>query len=159
MIRRLTIDDIKVFRDIREEAMRTNPESFSSPEEEEGGERQETAYRQLLKESEIWGAFDGENLVGVTGFHLAPQKKYGDVFGLYVRNAFRRKGLGDQLLKKISSEAESRVDQLHLCVVQTAEAAIKSCLQNGFAIVQTEPQAFSVGGVSYDEHLMVKNFR
>ncbi len=43
MIRQLTVDDINAFREIREEALRTNPESFGSPEEEQGGERRDAA--------------------------------------------------------------------------------------------------------------------
>ena len=161
MIKRLTADDIKLFREIREEAMRTNPESFGSPEEEQGGKRQDATYREGLK-NEIWGIFEDENLAGVAGFYISSTKESqscGQIFSLYVRSAYRGKGIGDRLLKHILALAENRVDQVHLCVVHTAEAAIKTCMKNGFEICYTDPHAFRVGDMDYNEHLMVKRLR
>lgn len=158
MIRRLTVDDFEAFRELREEAMRLYPESFGSPEEEQGGETRDAAYRHWLN-GEIFGAFEDGKLVGATGFYIPADKSYGQIFTVYVRNAYRRKGIGDRLLKSILGLAEGRVDQVHLCVVHTAKDAIETYLRNGFEICGTEPRAFSLGDIHYDELLMAKKLR
>lgn len=161
MIRRLTVDDMDAFRELREEAMRLCPESFGSPEEEQGGERQEAAYRDILQKNEILGAFEGDTLVGTAGLHIPDHRQskvYGDVFTVYVRRAYRGHGFGDQLVKRILALAENRLVQVHFCVVHTADAALKLFQQNGFTVFNVETNAFILGDVSYDELLLVKKF-
>jgi ribosomal protein S18 acetylase RimI-like enzyme len=161
MIRRLTVDDINIFREIREEAIRTNPESFGSPEEQQGIEQQESAYQRWLK-GEVWGIFEDGKLVGTAGFYLSSDKRSqhrGHIFMVYVRSTYRGKGLGDQLIKYILALAENRVDQVHLCVIVTSKPAIKTYLRNGFEIYGTDPRVLRLGDITYDEYLMVRKFR
>ena len=162
MIRRLTVDDLEAFRELREEAMRLCPESFGSPEEEQGGERQEAAYRDILQKDEILGAFEGDNLIGVIGFFIpghAKSQKCGRIFTLYVRDTRRNSGLGDRLIKHILAIAADHVEQMHVCIVHTAAAALDLFQKNGFEVLSTETNAFSLGDVSYNELLLGKRFR
>ena len=55
-IRRLTVDDLDLFRDIRAEALQAHPQTFGSREEDEGGEAMLAAYRHWLSGA-ILGAF------------------------------------------------------------------------------------------------------
>lgn len=77
---------------------------------------------------------------------------------MYVKERCRGKGVGDRLIKELLALAEERVEQVHLAVVLTATAAIKTYRRNGFDIYGTDPRAIRIGDVAYDKYLMVKNF-
>jgi ribosomal protein S18 acetylase RimI-like enzyme len=162
MLRRLTVDDMNAFRELREEAIRLCPESFGSPEEGQGREQQEAAYKDILQKDEILGAFEDEKLVGAIGLHLPSDPKsqsHSKIFSVYVLNAYQGKGIGNLLVKQVLALAKDRTNQSHLCVAHTAKAAIAVFQKNGFEIRNTEANAFSLGDKSYDELLLVKSFR
>jgi ribosomal protein S18 acetylase RimI-like enzyme len=159
-IRRLTIADLGSFRDIRAEAIQNYPQSFATSEEDQGGEAMVAAYRHWLSDT-ILGAFERENLTGVAGFYVSPDKRArhrGHIFTVYVKEHGRGQGVGDRLIKELLALAEARVEQVHLAVVLTATAAIKTYQRNGFDIYGTDPRAIRIGEVAYDKYLMVKNF-
>ena len=60
---------------------------------------------------------------------------------------------------ELLSIAEVRVQQVHLAVVLTATAAIRTYKRNGFEIYGTDPRAIRLGDVTYDKYLMMKKFR
>lgn len=102
-IRRLTVDDLDLFRDIRAEALWTHPQTFGSAEEDEGGEAMLAAYRHWLSGA-ILGAFGRGNLIGVAGFYASPTRRSqhrGHIFTVYVRENGRGKGVGDRLIKEL----------------------------------------------------------
>ena len=159
-IRRLTVDDLDCLREIRAEAIQTHPQSFGSPEEDEGGDAMMAAYRHWLNGT-ILGAFGCEGLVGVAGLYVSAYKRSqhrGHIFSVYIRENDRGKGVGDQLIKKLLAHARSRVEQVHLAVVSTAAAAIKTYERNGFEIYGTDPRVVRIGDTTYDNHLMMKRF-
>ncbi|KRQ02380.1 GNAT family N-acetyltransferase [Bradyrhizobium manausense] len=160
-IRRLSIDDLDLFRAVRVEALQKHPETFGSPEEEEGGEAAVAAYRHWLSGSML-GAFERKALVGIAGFYVSPEKRSqhrGHIFSVYVREANRGKGVGDRLIKELLSLAEPRVDQVHLAVLISATDAINIYKRNGFQIYGIDPCVIRIGAISYDKYLMVKKFR
>jgi hypothetical protein len=65
--RRLTVDDLDAFREIRGEALQRFPQSFYSLEEDQGGDAMLAAYRQWLSGT-VMGAFACRSLVGIAGF-------------------------------------------------------------------------------------------
>ena len=159
-IRRLTVDDLDHFRDIRAEALQTYPQAFGSPEEDEGGDAMLAAYRHWLSGT-ILGAFACGSLIGVAGFYVSPDRRSrhrGHIFTVYVREDGRGKGVGDRLIKALIAHAEARVDQVHLAVLSTAAPAIKTYKRNGFEIYGTDPRAVRIGDTTFDKHLMVKKF-
>jgi len=159
-IRRLTVDDLDLFRDIRAEALLKYPQSFWSSEEDEGGEAMMAAYRHWLSGA-IFGAFGREGLIGIAGFYVAADKRSqhrGHIFTVYVRDNGRGQGVGDRLIKEILAHAETRVEQVHLAVLVTAKAAIKTYQRNGFEIYGTDPRVIRIGETAYDKYLMVKTF-
>jgi ribosomal protein S18 acetylase RimI-like enzyme len=159
-IRRLTADDLDLFRDIRAEALRTHPQTFGSAEEDEGGEAMLAAYRNWLSGA-IFGAFRGGNLIGVAGFYVSPDRRSqhrGHIFTVYVREDGRGQGIGDRLIKELLAYAEARVEQVHLEVLLEAAAAIRTYKRNGFEVYGTDPSAVRIGDVAYDKYLMIKKF-
>ena len=53
-IRRLTVDDLKIFRDIRAEALQTHPESFGSPRRRRGRRHDGGGVSPLAERSDPW---------------------------------------------------------------------------------------------------------
>jgi ribosomal protein S18 acetylase RimI-like enzyme len=159
--RRLTVDDMDLLREIRAEALQKYPQSFSTREEDQGGDAMVAAYRHWLSDT-ILGAFEGQTLVGTAGFYVSPDKRSqhrGHIFTVYVRETSRGQGVGDRLIKDLLALAEARVEQVHLAVVLTATAAIKTYKRNGFEIYGTDPRVIRIGDVTYDKYLMMKKFR
>jgi ribosomal protein S18 acetylase RimI-like enzyme len=160
-IRRLTLDDLDLLRNIRAEALQKHPETFGSLEEDQGGDNMLEAYRHWLSDT-ILGAFERQALVGTAGFYVSPDRRShhrGHIYTVYVREASRGKGVGDRLIKEILSLAEACVDQVHLAVLLTATDAIETYKRNGFEVYGIDPRVIRVGGVTYDEYLMIKKFR
>jgi ribosomal protein S18 acetylase RimI-like enzyme len=160
-IRRLSVDDFDLFREVRAEALQKHPETFGSAEEDQGGEATVAAYRHWLSGT-ILGAFEREALVGIAGFYISSDKRSrhrGHIFTVYVREANRGKGVGDKLIKELVSLAEARVDQVHLAVLLSATDAIETYKRNGFEIYGIDPRVIRIGDVSYDKYLMIKKFR
>lgn len=159
-VRRLTVDDLDCFREIRAEAIRTHPQSFGSPEEDEGGDAMMATYRHWLNGT-ILGAFGGGGLIGVAGFYVPSSKRSqhrGHIFSVYVKEVDRGKGVGDRLIKELLAYARSHVEQVHLAVVSTSAAAIKTYKRNGFEIYGTDPRVVRIGNATYDNYLMIKIF-
>jgi ribosomal protein S18 acetylase RimI-like enzyme len=159
--RRLTVDDMDLLGAIRAEALQKYPQSFGTLEEDQGGDVMVAAYRHWLSDT-ILGAFEDQTLVGTAGFYVSPDKRSrrrGHIFTVYVRETSRGKGLGDRLIKDLLALAEARVEQVHLAVVLTATAAIKTYKRNGFEIYGTDPRVIRIGDVTYDKYLMMKKFR
>ncbi len=160
-IRRLTVDDLDLLREIRAEALQKYPQTFGSLEEDQGGDAMVAAYRHWLS-STILGAFECQTLVGTAGCYVSPDKRSqhrGHIYTVYVREASRGKGVGDRLIKELLALAEARVDQVHLAVLLTATDAIKTYKRNGFEIYGLDPRVIRIGDVAYDQYLMMKRFR
>lgn len=83
----------------------------------------------------------------------------GHIYTVYVKENSRGKGVGDRLIKELLADAETRVEQVHLAVVSTATAAIKTYKRNGFEIYGTDPRVVRIGDAMYDNYLMIKKFR
>jgi ribosomal protein S18 acetylase RimI-like enzyme len=156
--RRLTVDDLYAFREIRGEALQKFPQSFYSVEEDQGGDAAVAAYRHWLSGT-ILGAFACRNLVGIAGFHVSSDTRSrhrGRIYTVYVREASRGKGVGDGLIKQLLALAAVHVEQVHLDVLVTAADAIKTYKRNGFEIYGTDPRAVRIGDSTYDKYLMMK---
>lgn len=159
-IRRLTVDDLNLFREIRAEALQKHPQTFGSPEEDEGGDAMVAAYRHWLSGT-VLGAFGCGSLIGIAGFYVSADKRSqhrGHIFTVYVKENSRGNGVGDRLIKELLAHAEARVEQVHLAVVSTEVAAIKTYKRNGFEIYGTDPRVVCIGDAMYDYYLMIKRF-
>jgi hypothetical protein len=89
--RRLIVDDLDVFREIRAEALQIYPETFGSSEEDEGGDAMVAAYRHWLSGTML-GAFGCGSLIGIAGFYVSADKRTkhrGQIYTVYVRENCR----------------------------------------------------------------------
>ena len=157
MIRRLDPDDAPAFADIRLEGLRLAPEAFGSDiEKEQAWPLEQFADR--LSNSAVFGCEEHSALLGVAGFFALSDRKVrhrGVLWGMYVREAARGRGLGAQLVEAVLDHARDRVEQIHLDVAVDNTAAVALYERCGFRRYGTEPRSLKIGDRYLDAHLMV----
>lgn len=155
-VRQLLAADAAAFRDIRLEMLQVNPEAFGSTYEAESGTSVDE-FADWLARSFVAGGFIDQQLAGVAAFYSLQGPKVshrGNIWGVYVRGAFRGRGVGHAVLSEVLRHAGTLVEQVHLQVVTDNTAAYALYERLGFTRYGTEPRALRVGDRYYDEHLM-----
>jgi ribosomal protein S18 acetylase RimI-like enzyme len=155
--------DAEQYWKLRLEALKKSPEAFSTSYEE--AEKRENPIEQTAKQlasddSVTFGAFEDDELVGMTTLMLSNRDKTKHkafIVGMYVQSEYRQKGIGRQLMFKAVNTARrlGHVEQLQLDVVSSNLPAVKLYEAIGFSKYGTEPKAIKVDGAYYDADLMV----
>jgi RimJ/RimL family protein N-acetyltransferase len=161
-IRRLTVEDTEVFRDLRLFALESAPGAFGESADEHREETFESIARRLGgsgDDSFVFGAFDGPRLIGMTGFyreHRRKRRHKGWIWGVFVIAAYRRKGIARALIAAVLEEARGLpgLRKIHLTVSMDQEAARRLYSGLGFRSYGVEPEALNAGGRYVDEELM-----
>ena len=169
IIRPLTIVDIPLYRELRLKALTRHPEAFGETVEHFKNSTVEQLSERLIALNKcggfILGAFEDENsLVGLVALSREESEKMlhrGKLWGMYVDPVVRAKGVGRMLVSQLLELAKqsSGLEQIHLSVVLTNEAAIKLYRSTGFEVYGTDPHALKVGECFHDEYLMVRFLR
>ena len=157
-IRRLEPGDAALYREIRLEALQRNPEAFGSTFERENGQPL-SWFEAAISRADIFGGFLDGRLMGIAGFAAQEGTKHahkGLLWGMYVRGAARKSGLGKKLVAAVLDQARGRVEMVQLAVVSENEAARRLYAAMGFVEYGHEKRALKQGGRYYDEVLMVK---
>jgi ribosomal protein S18 acetylase RimI-like enzyme len=164
IIRRLDGTDAAAFRALRLHGLQESPASFGSSYEEALAQPLERMAERLRHAPErphdfVLGAFD-RDLIGLVGFARETRAKTrhkGSIWGMYVAEQARGRGIGRALLQGLLGEARTQpgLEAITLLVVSTNEAAKRIYRSFGFAIYGTEPLALKLGDRYYDEDLMV----
>ena len=156
-IRLLTSACAAEFRDIRLEALARHPTAFAASLEEEASLAIEAFARRLAEGTVFGGYLDGA-LLGMAGFARPDQAKKrhkGILWGVYVREEARGRGLGRALVGQVIEHASSHVVQLHTRVVTDNRAALRLYESLGFRCYGVEPRALAVDGRCFDQAMMV----
>ena len=159
-IKRLEPDDWRLWKDIRLEALKIDPESFGGAYEEETLKTDEY-WRQNLEDHYLLGLFEAEQLVATAGFHQLTSKKLchrGMIFSVFTKKQARQKGYSRHLLQEIITYAKSHVKQLHMHCSTKNKEVLTFYQSLGFTVYGTEPNALCVQNQYYDEHLLVRIF-
>ena len=157
-IRLLAPADAGMFRDVRLEALRQNPEAFASTFEREKN-KPLSWFQERFSQADIFGAFIEDELLGMVGFRAqdgSKTKHKAVLWGMYVRAIARNFGLGRRLVDAVVKHASERVEQLQLAVVGENQAAYRFYKNLGFVEYGRETKALKQDGRYYDEILMVK---
>jgi ribosomal protein S18 acetylase RimI-like enzyme len=114
-------------------------------------------------ENFVIGAFDVEQLVGMTGFYrdaLLKRRHIGHVWGVFVSPAAREKGVGRAMLVQVieSARALPGIRCVRLMVAVTQEAARHLYTEVGFRVFGTEPWSLKIGEQYVDEIHMTLEF-
>lgn len=83
-----------------------------------------------------------------------------NLFAMYVTPSIRKQQVGRQLVQEALRALEERswIEQVHLSVVRTNEAAKALYRSLGFESYAIEPRALKVDGTYHDEELMWYRF-
>jgi len=157
-IRRLETSDAGLYRDIRLEALKRNPEAFASTFERENAQPL-SWFEAAVVRADIFGAFLDGALVGIAGYAVpegSKQAHKGLLWGMYVRAAARNLDLGKRLVAAVLHHAQGRVEMIQLTVVNENKAARRLYEAMGFVEYGYEKRALKHDGRYYDELLMVK---
>lgn len=157
-IRRVMPDDAQLYRRIRLEGLRNNPEAFGSTFERENVQT-DAWFAERLASTDVLGGWQGTNLVGVVGLRAQDGTKEahkGLLWGMYVQPAFRGTGVAGQLIEALLELAKGRVELVQLAVWDGNVAARRLYERFGFVAYGTEINALKQNGVYYNEVLMAK---
>lgn len=157
-IRRLVAADAQNYRQIRLEALLAHPAAFGGNYATEST-RDVSDFAAAIARSAIFGAFNGQSLVGVVGWFQSTSEKQAhraNLFGMYVKPECRGTGCADQLVNAVVKDAKPTSLQMHLTVAADNPAAKKLYTRLGFEIYGTDPRGLYVDGRYIDEHLMIK---
>ena len=155
-LRRLLPEDAALYREIRLEALRTEPDAFSSTFEVEA-DRPLDQFAARLRGSYVVGAFRGAELAGVAGFYTQPGPKHGHkgmLWGMYVRPPHRYAGIGRLLAEAVIAHARGLVEVLQLFVVADNLPARRLYRGLGFVEYGIERHATKYQGRYHDDVLM-----
>ncbi len=160
MIRRLGPEDAAAFAEIRLEGLARHPDAFGSDVERESAWSLEHFANRLSK-SAMFGFEEDGALLGVAGFYAEAARKMhhrGALWGMYVREQARGKGIGAALVEAVLDYARGRVEQLHLNVAVENTSALALYERCGFRIYGTELRSMKIGERYVDAHQMVLIF-
>ena len=157
-IRLIVPADAALYRGIRLEALKQNPEAFANTFEYEN-DKPLLWFEERIAQSGILGAFAEGDLVGVAGYRAqdGPKQNHkGVLWGMYVRASARNTGLGRRLVEAVVKHASKRVELLKLTVVSENLTAQRLYASLGFVEYGLEKKALKRNGRYYHEILMVK---
>ncbi len=152
-IRRLNPEDAVLYKALRLEALQNHPEAFGSDyEAEKDRPVDQYATRFQSEQTATFGAFHEAQLVKMR--HRA------NLFAMYVTPRARKQQVGRQLVQEALRALEERpwIEQVHLSVVRTNEAAKALYRSLGFESYAIEPRALKVDDTYHDEELMWYRF-
>ncbi len=161
IIRLLTKLDSAKYKSLRLEALKNNPEAFSSSyEEEKDMTIQQTEARLNSEQSHTYGAFTEEDLVGIATLVIETKKKIqhrASIVAVYVQQDSRKGGIGKSLLTELIKKAKNLpgIEQIYLTVTASNLPAKKLYHALGFETYGIEKRALKIEHTYYDDELMV----
>jgi len=161
-MRFLSAADAGEWSRLRLEALQSDPEAFSSSAEEHKALSLDEIKKRLgsgAGDSFVAGAFEGDRLMGMAGFHRETGLKSrhkGRVWGVYVTGEKRGQGLGRALMEFVLKRARSinGVEQVLIAVTSTQLAASGLYRSLGFEPFGREPRALKIGDRFIEEDYM-----
>jgi RimJ/RimL family protein N-acetyltransferase len=166
VVRALQSDDAAAFRTIRLRALKEHPEAFGSSYEEEARLELAEMTRWLSDSSEsvMFGAFDGEQLVGIAHLHRSARVKthHRAMLGaMYVAPEVRGQGAGQAIMNAVISHARAMegLEDVVLAVTVGNEAARRLYIKAGFTPYSIDPRYIRVDGHYFDIEWMILRIR
>ena len=161
-IRKLQPDESPLYRALRLRCLKTEPDYFGSTYEEESSTPKlkfESWIEQEDPDHIMFGALDGEKLVGIVGFMRQERQRArhrGEVVQMYVDASHRGQRVGEDLLRGLLDQAFTLegVEQVQLSVVAHNRAAIRLYERIGFRTFGVQPNYFKVGVHYFDQQFM-----
>uniref|UniRef100_UPI004049576E GNAT family N-acetyltransferase n=1 Tax=Cephaloticoccus sp. TaxID=1985742 RepID=UPI004049576E len=163
MLRKLTIDDASVFRELRLYGLQESPTAFGASFEQESVQPLEFFAGRIASSADrmVMGAFDGDRLIGMVAFvrdTALKTRHRGAIYSMYVHPDSRGQGAGRELLKALLSEIASLpgLRSVRLSVTVGNDPAQRLYESLGFTVYGEEPEVLLVDGVFHGERHMVR---
>lgn len=157
-VRRLLPAEAETFRAIRLEALVTCPEAFATTYAMQAADPP-GYFAETLRGAAVFGAFRGEEIVGMAGLRREPGERKqhkGVLWGMYVRPAAQGLGLGRALVRAVLEHARGEVEQVQLLVVTDNLRAVRLYESEGFVSYGLERRALKQSERYLDEYHMVR---
>lgn len=155
--------DAPAYRAVRLEALLLFPDNYGSDYKEENA-KPKLAFEHFIEQQApgrfIYGAFDGDMLIGICGFAREESEKSrhrGTIIQMYVKQEYSGKGIGLKLLKATieAAFALAGMEQLVLGVITNNIPAIKTYEKAGFIIFGTQHNYLKLNDGNYlHQHFM-----
>jgi ribosomal protein S18 acetylase RimI-like enzyme len=159
VISRMTVDDASLLRELRLEALKLHPEFLAADPDHEAGLSNERWREQLAEHHWLVARVDGA-VAGLCVFvHNPGNRKLGHtghLHSMYVRDAFKGKGVADALLSRVLDHAVTCVEQVQLTVNAENARAIKFYERHGFRAYGRVPRSIRIGERYYDDLEMMR---
>lgn len=162
-IRLLTETDAEAWWHLRRLGLADEPHSFAESVEEHESRSIEDSrafFRSNGPYSFVLGCFESGLLAGMAGFYREKHAKFlhkGTIWGVYVKQEFRRRGIARALLTEIIQRvrATGEIEQILLVVAATQPKARTLYESLGFRKYGIEPRSLKIGDDYIDDELMV----
>ncbi len=137
----------------------TAPTAFLASVAEERSLTDEDALHRLVGAAPavVFGAFDGEAMVGVAGFdpnRRDKQSHRGSLWGVYVQPGQRGQGIARRLVSAVIGHARAHVEVLDAVVVASNAEARALYRSLGFAEYGVVTRSLRIDGVYHDDILI-----
>ena len=138
--RKLKPSEAKDFRRVRLACLQNSPESFGTLYEDEVG-KPKLYFEEIIEQNTadvfFFGAFNGDDLIGVAGFVRGNRTKTrhrGELVSMYVNPEFQGQKVGENLLRALVKAAFDLegIEQIHLTVVADNRSAERLYERVGF---------------------------
>jgi RimJ/RimL family protein N-acetyltransferase len=162
IIRKLQPQESTIYREVRLSCLKNVPEYFGSTYEEEVLNPKfmfETFIENGSPDHVMFGAFDEERLIGITGFNqMARQRAMhrGELVQVYADSNYRGQNIGEKLIRRVLEYAFALdgIEQVQLSVIAGSQSAIKLYEKVGFKTFGVQPRYFKVGDSYMDQQFM-----
>lgn len=160
-IRQLTSSDAEQYWALRLEALKQNPEAFSSSYEE--AITRENPIDQVIRnfqDSYTFGAFENNKLIGMVTLLQEKSIKLrhrANIFAMYVTPLKQGTGVGKALLTEAINKAKTidEIEKINLTVTASNVKAKNLYTSLGFKTFGFEEKALKIDGFFFDDELMV----
>ncbi|MEJ1226714.1 GNAT family N-acetyltransferase [Pseudomonas sp. CCNWLW56] len=156
-IRRLRAGDAQAYRELMLQAYERHPQAFTSSVSERAAMPMNWWESRLTGRFDVvLGAFVADELAAIVGLALDHRQKArhkATLFGMYVDDAHRHRGLGQRLLEAALAEARRHdfLRLVQLTVTAGNDPAIKLYQRCGFVLYGLEPMAIRGGDEYFDK--------
>jgi ribosomal protein S18 acetylase RimI-like enzyme len=162
IIRKLQPHESAIYREVRLACLKNVPEYFGSTYEEEVLNPKfffEKYIETASPDHVMFGAFDGERLIGITGFNRMARQRAshrGELVQVYVDSNYRGQNIGEKVLRQALEYAFSLdgIEQVQLSVIASNKIAIKLYEKLGFRTFGVQPRYFKAGETYMDQQFM-----
>lgn len=157
IIRKLTKNDAEDYRNIRLEALYNNPDSFGTMYSEEVIKTIDDFKNRIPVDNNnfILSYFIDKELIGIVAFHQESRIKVRHkayIRSMYVKQEYRRKGIGKSLMKELIERAKA-IDEIEILLVDVVKNNISAqhlYLSLGFQIYGIEKMAYKFQNQYFD---------